>query len=63
MKKAAKKNRKYLIGGGQINTMGQLTRTVRAMLRKNPCVINPAIKVRFCGKMKVFNVDAFRTAQ
>ena len=62
MKKAKKKNRKYLIGGGQVNTMFKLDQKVVSMLMKGNYSPNDDLKIRFCGKTKLFNVAKYKRA-
>ena len=57
MRVAKKKNRKYLIGAGRINTRYQLERFIRsAIINSNPNVPIVDVKLRYCGKNKMFNV-------
>ena len=57
MRVAKKKNRKYLIGAGKINTRYQLERIIRSMIiNSNPNVQIVDVKLRYCGKNKMFNI-------
>lgn len=56
MKKATKRNRKYLIGGGRINTSYQLLRVIRSMSYKNPNTPIMEVKLRIRGKNRIIKV-------
>ena len=56
MRKATKRNRKYLIGGGRINTSHQLLRVIRSMSYKNPNTPIMEVKLRYRGKNKIIKV-------
>jgi hypothetical protein len=57
MRVAKKKNRKYLIGAGRINTRYQLERFIRsAIINSNPNVPIVDVKLRYCGRTKIINV-------
>lgn len=57
MRKIKKQTRKYLIGAGRINSRYQLERYIRSVIiNSNPNVPIVDVKLRYCGKNKMFNV-------